>query len=88
MKQQKQKEFNDEVEREQQRQEEEGKHSQRAIFRPKLLSLDLMMTHTQRRTHKDTPRDTHTHRETNTHAQTAKCSKYLGTSPAYFAEFF
>lgn len=66
MKQQKQKEFNDEVEREQQRQEEEGKHSQRAIFRPKLLSLDLMMTHTQSRTHKDTPRDTHTHRDKHT----------------------
>lgn len=66
MKQQKQKEFNDELEREQQRQEEEGKHSQRAIFRPKLLSLDLMMTHTQRRTHKDTPRDAHTQRDKHT----------------------
>lgn len=66
MKQQKQKKFNDEVERGQQRQEEEGKHSQRAIFRPKLLSLDLMMTHTQRRTHKDTPRDTHTQRDKHT----------------------
>lgn len=59
---------------EQQQQEQEGKHSQRAIFRPKLLSLDLMMTHTETNTH--------------THAQTAKCSKYLGTSPAYFVEFF
>lgn len=65
---------------EQQRQEEEGKHSQRAIFRPKLLSLDLMMTHTEAHTHRD--------KHTQTHAQTAKCSKYLGTSPAYFVEFF